>query len=79
MPNISIARLSELERKEKELAQMQILRSIAWVGPRLGEALATIQATTPWENWSSRDKQLLHAVCNGATTALALYVDNLPK
>ena len=79
MPNISIIRLLELERKEKELAQMQKLKTIGWVGHNLGEALASIRAATPWEKWSPQDKQLLHAICNTATTAYMLYIENLPK
>jgi hypothetical protein len=79
MPNISIARLNELERKEAQLADLHKQKSCAWVGTAFGNALATIYASRPWDKWTPGEKQLLHAVCGDAVTALELYKSLLPR
>jgi len=79
MPNISIPRLAELERAEKRLIDLEQQKTIAWLGVALGNALAITLANKPYSKWSSNQKMLLHAVAGNATTALALYIDSLPK
>lgn len=76
---MSIAQERRIEELEKMLSEAQTRQSIAWVGGRLGEALATQLAFTPYEQWREREKLTLHAVCGNATTALELYIQQLPK
>lgn len=79
MPNISGARLRELERAEKELQDRIEGQSIAWVGEKLGEALAINLATKPWEDWTEGERILLRMICGGASTAFMCYKMRLPK
>ena len=79
MANISIVRLMELERAEKHLAELEMNKHIRWVGESFGMALATIYATTPWDQWPIERRQLLRQVCGSATMARQLYIDSLPK
>lgn len=79
MASISAERLEQLEAAERRLLQMQEAQSVAWVGQRLGEAWALSQASKPWEQWSTAERMLLHAVCGNASTALYTYKGLLPK
>ncbi len=76
---MSIAQERRIAELEQELAELKQRQTISWVGNRLGEALAIQKAATPYDQWSSSDKQTLHAVCGDALTAYYLYVENLPK
>ena len=79
MPNISLARLKELEIAEQHLKELQVQNSIKWVGDALGNAFATIMATKPWVDWSPAEQQVLFNVCGSARTAMYMYIDNLPS
>ena len=79
MATISAQRLLELERIEQEFRAMVGREGVRWVGARMGEVYATHLASKPWEKWTPQEKMLLHAVCNGAQSALRIYQDALPK
>lgn len=76
---MSIGEQLRIKQLKAELETLRNQHTIDWVGQRLGEALAIQLALKPYANWSSNEKQTLHAVCQDATTAYQIYVSLLPK
>ena len=76
---MAIAQEMRIKELEKQIADLHAQRAIEWVGARLGEALATQLAATPYARWTDSQKQTLHAVCGNAVVACALYLERLPQ
>ena len=69
----------QIEALEARIRELQAREAIGWVGARLGQALATQLAATPYSDWPTNHRQTLHAVCGNAVTSLNFYIEQLPK
>lgn len=79
MPNISGARLRELEEKEKRLLALQESQILTPFVEELKENLGLIAANTPFEKWGNSFILAFKAAEQKMPTSAYLYKQRLPK
>lgn len=79
MPNISNARLAELERAARELADMRERNILAPFVDRFAHSLATMAACTPYDRWPEQFREALRWCARDTPDLARLYRDRLPR
>ena len=79
MPNISLPRLLELEKLERELIERQELDALQPFVDRFATNLAIMVGTVPYSEWSNREKLAFTDAFKGAALMKEFYLERLKK